>query len=162
VGWRFEQVPAYEHPERVRLLLPRLSSRPQWCIACDALIDAIMYGHRSYAEQLVRTHGAIVGETVLCDLAGQEGVDVDFVAEACRAQRRRERWGLVRALVRRRRPLHRVFYAWLELHSAKVCAPGGAGRKRDRAAFLEDFGSGGRWDAWLEKTPCLPKPQSRV
>jgi hypothetical protein len=53
-------------------------------------------------------------------------------------QRALERWDRIRAAVRRRRPLRRLFFAWLEVHVKERYGADGVGRRRDREAFEAD------------------------
>ena len=54
-----------------------------------------------------------------------------------RVMKTHSRWDRVRKLVWRRRPLHRLFFAWLDVHCVSMYAPGGKGRKADRNAYEE-------------------------
>jgi hypothetical protein len=131
-AWRIDWVPQSCYTTKVNDLLALFSTASG---IESELLGAACLGKAEWAEVLVRRYRVDARSA-----AGDVGERCsrmlhDRLCELVLIQRARERWDSIRAVVRRRRQLRRVFFAWLGAHVESICREGGVGRYRDRLAF---------------------------
>jgi hypothetical protein len=108
------------------------------------LLEAAINAQAEWAEFLVRRY-RVDARRVAVYIEREADFHVGFgnvircrVAEMVGIQRALERWDRIRAAVRRRRSLRRLFFAWLEVHVKEHYGAAGVGRCKDREAFEAD------------------------